>query len=139
MPPRHFSPYYRFTTPLNSSSFTHSYNYHFNFVQISTFYCLSIYDKDHSIQTLNVGFINRLSTYPFSNLFRWKVFLSQQMKNMLVYYLETSVVTCDYQTYHCRKDYLLCKKVLNCCLKGNFPFSVHLRPVIQIALWWLFL
>ena len=49
---------------------------------------------------------------------------------LIKYYFETLVITCDYQTYHCRKDYLLCnKESFELLPKGNFPFSVDLRPV----------
>ena len=148
MPPRHFSPYYRFTT------LPPKFKFILPFLTLITLFLFKSYRfivcQYTTKTTPHIGFVNRLSTNSFSYWFRWIVFSQSENEEyagflyfppifLIKYCVETFVSTCAYQSHHCRTDYLLCNKAsFELLPKGNYPFSVDLRPATVALSWLLF-
>ena len=100
----------------------------------------------HPIRALYVGFVNRLSMCVFFQTASPEYVFSVRNRRVcwftlyssfylpIMYCMETFVITYDYLSHHCRKDYLKYKGSFeqNALLfKGHYPFSVDLRPGID--------
>ena len=146
MPPRHIHsvssihdpPEFKFILPLLPPSTLFFVKLHpFNVCQ---------YTSKSTHRALNVGFIHRFGMCFFSDCFPWICFSQSETEEyagllyippsifLIMYCMETFVITYDYLSHHCRKDYLKYKGSFEqnaLLLKGHYPFSVDLRPGIN--------
>ena len=95
-----------------------------------------MYIKEHPIHALYVVFLHRLGTaFSQSENEEYASLIYNHPSSFLIKYcMVTFVITYDCQSHHCLKDCLLYKGSFekNTLLpKGNYPFSVDLRPGIN--------
>ena len=137
MPPRHFNRYKRFTTLWIQVHFTSSYTFHFIFVQISPSSCLSIYVKENPIHICPIHwFYKKTRRILFFRLPPLNRFFSVRKSRICWFTLYSSfygdISHCVWlsiapERYFSYKGSFEQNALLP---KGNYPFSVNLRPGI---------